>query len=161
MYATRNPLLTLTFIFVSSYTLYPRQIKLMQFILSDSFGLGTTWIIPLDIFLNKQIWQKRIYILHSINIWISPFLSKDRYWEVWGMWHSVQSYVAKCDGCVSLTGPQGMWLLVSQRVFLHDVNIWINGNSDRLLFSWAPKSLQMVMVAMKLKDACSLGEKLW
>ena len=29
------------------------------------------------------------------------------------------------------------------------------------LFSWAPKSLQMVTVAMKLKDACSLEEKLW
>ena len=28
------------------------------------------------------------------------------------------------------------------------------------LFSWAPKSLQMVTVAMKLKDACSLEEKL-
>ena len=26
---------------------------------------------------------------------------------------------------------------------------------------WAPKSLQMVTSAMKLKDACSLGEKLW
>ena len=35
-----------------------------------------------------------------------------------------------------------------------------NGNSDRL-FSWAPKSLQMVTAAMKLKDACSLEEKLW
>ena len=33
------------------------------------------------------------------------------------------------------------------------------GNSDRLLFSWAPKSLQMVTAAMKLKDACSLEEK--
>ena len=30
-----------------------------------------------------------------------------------------------------------------------------NGNSDRL-FSWAPKSLQMVTAAMKLKDTCSL-----
>ena len=30
----------------------------------------------------------------------------------------------------------------------------------RLLFSWAPKSLQMVTAAMKLKDACSLEEKL-
>ena len=28
------------------------------------------------------------------------------------------------------------------------------------LFSWAPKSLQMVTVAMKLKDACSLEGKL-
>ena len=29
----------------------------------------------------------------------------------------------------------------------------------QILFSWAPKSLQMVTVAMKLKDACSLEEK--
>ena len=28
------------------------------------------------------------------------------------------------------------------------------------LFSWVPKSLQMVTAAMKLKDACSLEEKL-
>ena len=27
------------------------------------------------------------------------------------------------------------------------------------LFSWAPKSLQMVTAAMKLKDTCSLDEK--
>ena len=33
------------------------------------------------------------------------------------------------------------------------------GNSDRL-FSWAPKSLQMVTAAMKLKDAYSLEENL-
>ena len=29
------------------------------------------------------------------------------------------------------------------------------------LFSWAPKALEMVTVAMKLKDAYSLKEKLW
>ena len=34
-----------------------------------------------------------------------------------------------------------------------------SGNSDRLLFSWAPKSLQMVDAAMKSKDACSSGKK--
>ena len=28
------------------------------------------------------------------------------------------------------------------------------------LFSWAPKSLQMVTAVMELKDACSLEEKL-
>ena len=40
-------------------------------------------------------------------------------------------------------------------------NRWgINGNSDRLYFGGAPKSLQMVMAAMKLKDACCLAEKL-
>ena len=35
-----------------------------------------------------------------------------------------------------------------------------NGNSDRL-FSWAPKSLQIVTAAMKLKAACSLEERVW
>ena len=35
-----------------------------------------------------------------------------------------------------------------------------NGDSDRL-FSWASKSMQMVTAAMKLKDTCSLEEKLW
>ena len=36
-----------------------------------------------------------------------------------------------------------------------------NGNSEETLFWGAPKSLQMVTAAMKLKDACSLEEKLW
>ena len=31
----------------------------------------------------------------------------------------------------------------------------------RILFSWGPKSLQMMTAAMKLKDACSLEGKLW
>ena len=31
----------------------------------------------------------------------------------------------------------------------------------QILFSWAPKSLQMVTAAVKLKDTCSLEEKLW
>ena len=34
-----------------------------------------------------------------------------------------------------------------------------NGNSGRLYFSGAPKSLQMVTPAMKLKDTCSLAKK--
>ena len=40
-------------------------------------------------------------------------------------------------------------------------NRWGNsGNSVRLYFWGAPKSLQMVTAAMKLKDTCSLEEKL-
>ena len=34
-----------------------------------------------------------------------------------------------------------------------------NGNSDRFYFLRAPKSLQMVTTALKLKDSCSLEEK--
>ena len=32
---------------------------------------------------------------------------------------------------------------------------------ETVLFFWAPESLQMVIAAMKLKDAYSLEEKLW
>ena len=40
-------------------------------------------------------------------------------------------------------------------------NRWGNsGNSVRLYFGGAPKSLQMMIAAMKLKDAYSLEEKL-
>ena len=35
-------------------------------------------------------------------------------------------------------------------------NRW--GNNERL-FSWAPKSLQMVTAAMELKDTCSMEEE--
>ena len=35
-----------------------------------------------------------------------------------------------------------------------------SGEMGKILFSWAPKSLWMVTAAMKLKDACSLEEKL-
>ena len=36
----------------------------------------------------------------------------------------------------------------------------IYGKQCQTLFLWAPKSLQMVIAAMKLKDICSLEEKL-
>ena len=41
------------------------------------------------------------------------------------------------------------------------VNRWGNNGNSETLFSWAPKSLWMVTVAMKLKGACFLEEKLW
>ena len=51
---------------------------------------------------------------------------------------------------------------------VHDVrahhfmaNSWGNNGKWQTLFSWAPKSLQMVTAAMELKGACSLEEKLW
>ena len=37
----------------------------------------------------------------------------------------------------------------------------VDGKQWETLGFWAPKSLQMVTAAMKLKDACSLDEKLW
>ena len=49
---------------------------------------------------------------------------------------------------VMASGPITSWQIDGRK----------NGNSDRL-FSWTPKSLQMVTASMKLKDACSLEEK--
>ena len=39
--------------------------------------------------------------------------------------------------------------------------LWKKWKQWQTLYFWAPKSLQMVTVAMKLKDICSLKEKLW
>ena len=36
-----------------------------------------------------------------------------------------------------------------------------NGNSEKLYFLGLQKSLQILTAAMKLKEACSLEEKLW
>ena len=41
------------------------------------------------------------------------------------------------------------------------ITSWQMWNQWETLFSWAPKSPQMVTAAMKLKDAYSLKEKLW
>ena len=41
------------------------------------------------------------------------------------------------------------------------ITLWqIDGETMRDFIFWAPKSLQMVTAAMKLKDVCSLEEKL-
>ena len=39
-------------------------------------------------------------------------------------------------------------------------NRWVsNEKCERLYFFWAPKSLQMVTIAMTLKDTCSLEQQ--
>ena len=49
---------------------------------------------------------------------------------------------------IMASGPITSWEIDGETVF-------------RVYFFWAPKSLKMVTVAMKLKDAYSLEEKLW
>ena len=44
---------------------------------------------------------------------------------------------------------------------LHGKEVGKQWKRWQTLFFWAPKSLQMVSAALKLKDACSLEEKLW
>ena len=40
------------------------------------------------------------------------------------------------------------------------INFTMGSRNSNSLFSWAPKSLQIMTEAMVLKDACSLEEKL-
>ena len=51
---------------------------------------------------------------------------------------------------IRASGPITSWQIVGEK--METVTDFI---------FWAPKSLQMVTAAMKLKDACSLEEKLW
>ena len=62
-------------------------------------------------------------------------LTKTQCSKKWRSWHPVPSL-------------QGKW--------------WRNnGNTEKNFIFLAPKSLEMVTAAMKLKEACSLEEKLW
>ena len=45
--------------------------------------------------------------------------------------------------------------ITSQQIDGETIENW------RTVFSWAPKSLQIVTTIMKLKDICSLEAKLW
>ena len=51
---------------------------------------------------------------------------------------------------IMASGPMTSWQI--------DGKQW---KQQQTLFSWTPKSLQMVTEAIKLKDSCSLEEKLW
>ena len=64
----------------------------------------------------------------------------------WESWLKTQH-----SGKIMVSGPITSWQIDGETR---------KGNSDRLLFWGAPKSLHMVTAAMKLKDACSLEEKL-
>ena len=67
--------------------------------------------------------------------------------EEWKSWLKTQH---------SKTWDCGIW----SRHFM--ANRWgNNGNSDRLYFLGLQKALQIVTSAMKLKDSCSMKEKLW
>ena len=57
------------------------------------------------------------------------------------------------------------WIIISQLLAIFrgkkEAGINLGMSVCQTLFFWAPKSLQMVTAAMKLKDTCSLEEKLW
>ena len=52
-------------------------------------------------------------------------------------------------------------LLIKVKDESEKVGLKLNIQKTKILFLGASKSLQMVTAAMKLKDTCSLEEKLW
>ena len=60
---------------------------------------------------------------------------------------------------IMVSGPISSWQITGETMELLE----INGNNNKVTdFNFgAPKSLQMVTEAMKLKDTCSLEEMLW
>ena len=50
--------------------------------------------------------------------------------------------------------------IMASSLSLHGIQMEKQWKQWQTLFSWASRSLQMVTAAMKLKDACSLKEKL-
>ena len=57
---------------------------------------------------------------------------------------------------LSIKKPRSWYLVLS----VHGKYMEKQWKQRQILFSWAPKSLQIMTTAMKLKDACSLKEKL-
>ena len=81
----------------------------------------------------------------NIQPWRTPFL-------IWN-----QS-VVPCPVLTVASWPANRFLKRSHRFM---ANRWGNNGNKRDFILGAPKSLQMLTAAMKLKDACSLEEKLW
>ena len=69
-----------------------------------------------------------------------------------GLFHLVSCCIIQKLSIIQKTKIMGSSPIISWQID--------GGNSDETLFSWAPKSLQMVNAAMKLKDTCSLEENL-
>ena len=79
------------------------------------------------------------------------------------LWQKVKSLLMKVK---EESGKVGLKLNIQNTKIMASgaITSWqIDGETMEIvtdLFSYAPKSLQMVTAAMKLKDACSLEEKL-
>ena len=59
------------------------------------------------------------------------------------------------------SGPITSWEIDGETMETVTDFMFLGSKIWQTLCFWAPKSLQMVTAAMKLKDACSLEQKIW
>ena len=128
-----------------------------QWVLGFSHRWGHQLLLGLVVF-----WSARLRGENGPNS-IKP---KHRHFWCWGIWlwmertclwvhffskeqrDATSEYclaLGNCQDCMGWNKDSGLWTRV-------DLSF---------LFSWTPKSLRMVIAALKLQDACSLKEKLW
>ena len=95
------------------------------------------------------LWQKHY---HADDITLMAE-SEEQLKSLWWKWKMNEKFGLKLNIQKSKTmasGPITSWQIDGKTM----------ETECQTLFSWAPKSLQMVPAAMKLKDTCSLEEKL-
>ena len=125
--------------------------------------------------VNLNVSQNKIFILKDAKLWLWVV---EEVWHVEGQCREVQadhwslfsiSYWKGKGACTELIKWKSWlkaqlfrklrsWHLVPS---LHGKYMGKQWKQCQTLFSWAPKSLQMVIAAMKLKDTYSLEGKLW
>ena len=112
------------------------QARVLEWV-AISFSRGSSW--PRD-----WIWVSRI-AGRCFTIWTARELVEEYYFESVGnfFWGGHKE---------SDTTERLNW---TELMFVKKWKQW------QILFSWDPKSLQIVTAAMKLKDTCSLEDKTW
>ena len=118
----------------------------------------------LDLNMEKQIgsklgkeYIKAVYFHHAYLTYMQSTSCKMPGW----MKHKLES---RLPGEISITSDKKRHLVPSSGpICSHPTSRQIDGETMDMvtLFSWAQKSLWMGTVAIKLKDACFLEEKLW
>ena len=110
----------------------------------------------------------QLHLSHTLVKWCLKF-SKSGFSNTWTVNFQMFSLVLEkaeepvkegsVKGVLKLNiWKQRLWYLVP---LLHGKQMGKHWKQCQTLFFWAPKSLQMVIVAMKLKDAYSFEGKLW
>ena len=102
--------------------------------------------------LESRLWEKYQYLRYADD----TTLMAESEEELKSLLMKVKEEIEKVGLKLNIQKTKIIHLIPS----LHDKQMGKQQKQCQTLFFWAPKSLQMVIAAMKLKDACSLEGKL-
>ena len=133
--------------------------------IQDWFPLGMTGLISLlsrglsRVLYSTTVWKHEVFnTLPSLWSNSHPYITTGKTIAL-----TIQTFVGKVMSLLFNTLSRFVvaFLLRSESLLISWMQSPFTMETVEDLFGWAPKSLQMVTAAMKLKDACSLEEKLW